>query len=54
VDLFDIETKRAKDRQIRKPEFVVPTLAPQNELGKTRDKVADKIGMKHTTFTFHP
>jgi len=49
--LFDIETKRAKDRQIRKPEFVVPTLAPQNELGKTRDKIADKIGMKHTTFT---
>jgi hypothetical protein len=54
VDLFDIETKRAKDRQIRKPSDSVPPMLAEQTKGEARDKVADKIGMKHTTFTFHP
>ena len=47
--LLVIERERAKERQIRKPESVVATLPPQNE-GKSRDIVADKVGMSGRTF----
>jgi len=52
--LVIIESKRAKERLITStggsnPQ-PVPILAHPEEKGKTRDKVADKIGMKHSTF----
>lgn len=40
--------RMAKERQIRKPESVVPNWAPQ-EKGKTRDKIAQLSGVGHAT-----
>jgi phage N-6-adenine-methyltransferase len=48
--LMKIERERAKERQIRKPESVVPTLAQQNIGEKARNIVAKKVGMSHGTF----
>ena len=48
--LMKIEGERAKERQIRKPESVVPTLAQQNIGEKARNIVAKKVGMSHGTF----
>lgn len=47
--LESIESKKAKERQIRKPvDSVVPTLAQQS--GKTRDKMAEMVGVSHGTY----
>lgn len=40
----EIEREKAKQRQTRKPKSVVENFPQQNE-GKTRDKVAEKIGI---------
>lgn len=48
-ELEKVEKQKAKERQIRKPaDSVVPTLAQQS--GKTRDKMADMVGVAHGTY----
>lgn len=44
----DAIAEEAKQRQIRKPKSVVPTLAQQKE-GKTRDELAKVAGVSHGT-----
>jgi ParB-like chromosome segregation protein Spo0J len=46
LELEEIIAKRAKERQIRKPESVVQKSAPQN---KTRDEIAAIAGVSHDT-----
>jgi len=51
--LIKIESERAKKRQATSTGGSSPQLMPklaEAEKGETRDKVADKIGMKHSTF----
>jgi len=49
LELEDYYKAKAKERQIRKPESVVPMLAPQSETGKVRDELAEKAGVSHGT-----
>jgi len=46
------ESKRSKDHQGTRTDFV-PTLA-QSEIGKSRDKVAEKIGILTNNNTISP
>jgi len=46
--LIVIESKRSKERQGTRTDIVA--ILPRSEIGKTRDKVAEKVGMKPRTF----